>query len=224
MDRLVEKSVDGSLGTEMTVNAYDQARSGYYNTGELTSATKDQGGQLIAEQSFDHDEAGAVARIVWTVDGISHEQSTRYDAGGRVVERLYPDGESSGEHFYDAAGQLSSLGSYINSIRYNARGQTTAISYGNGTATSFSYDGRRGWVSRIATTSGASLLSDLTYGRGGNGRIESITQSATGRQSESWVYSYDGLYRMTNADNQGDDLLDQRFTYDWAGNMLTNSA
>jgi RHS repeat-associated protein len=224
MDRLVEKIVAGTLGSETVLNVYDSARSGYYNAGELTSATKYQDGQLLAEQSFDHDEAGALARVLWIVDGMSHEQAIRYDAGGRVVERLYPDGESSGEHFYDAAGQLSKLGSYVNSISYNARGQTTAISYGNGTATGFSYDDRRGWVSRIATTSGASLLSDLNYGRGGNGRIESITQSATGRKTESWVYSYGGLYRMTNADNQGDDLLDQSFTYDWIGNMLTNSA
>jgi RHS repeat-associated protein len=141
-----------------------------------------------------------------------------------VIERLYPDGESSGEHVYDEAGQLQSLGGYIGSISYNARGQTTAISYGNGATTNLTYDDRRGWVNRIATTSGASLLSDLNYGRGGNGRIESITQSVAGRETESWLYSYGGLYRLTAANNQGDDLLDQSFTFDWAGNMLTNSA
>jgi uncharacterized protein RhaS with RHS repeats len=61
-----------------------------------------------------------------------------------VKERIYPDGESSGLHVYDAAGRLYSLGTHILSTSYNGRGQTTAISYGNGVSTSFTYNAARG--------------------------------------------------------------------------------
>jgi hypothetical protein len=71
---------------------------------------------------------------------------------------------------------------------------------------------------------GAATLSDVYYGRGANGRIESLTQSVSGRQSDSWTYTYGGQYRLARADNQGNDALDQSWSYDEAGNMLSNSA
>jgi hypothetical protein len=53
------------------------------------------------------------------------------------------------------------------------------------------------------------------------GRIASVASALN--TAESWVYSYDDLDRLLQADNQGDDLKDQSWSYDSAGNMLSNS-
>jgi hypothetical protein len=50
-----------------------------------------------------------------------------------------------------------------------------------------------------------------------------LVLSLMGMASESWVYSHDALDRLVNSDNQGNDSLDQSWSYDLAGNMLTNS-
>jgi hypothetical protein len=50
-----------------------------------------------------------------------------------------------------------------------------------------------------------------------------LVLSLMGMASESWVYSNDALDRLVNSDNQGNDSLDQSWSYDLAGNMLTNS-
>jgi YD repeat-containing protein len=173
---------------------------------------------------YNYDVAGRLAQQSWMIDGATHTVSTTYYASGELKERIYPDGESSGVHLYDEAGRLYSLGGHIVSTSYNGRGQTTAIAYGNGVATSFTYDAARGWVTRIATASGAVTLSDLSYARAATGRVASITQSVSSLASDSWIYAYNDLDRLLVADNQGDDLLDQSWSYDLAGNMLTNSA
>jgi RHS repeat-associated protein len=219
LDRVLDKTVTGPAGTELTSNRYDEARTGYYNAGALTSSSNAAGDIL-----YNYDVTGRLAQQIWIVESTTHTVSTNYYPGGELKERIYPDGESSGVHVYDAAGRLYSLGTHISSTSYNGRGQTTAIAYGNGTSTAFTYDSARGWVTRITTSSGASTLSDLTYSRAATGRISSITQAVTGGGNDSWVYAYDDLDRLLQADNQGDDLLDQSWSYDLAGNMLTNSA
>jgi RHS repeat-associated protein len=61
----------------------------------------------------------------------------------------------------------------------------------------------------------------FAYGRDDAGRILTITSSETG---ESWSYTYDDIDQLLTADNIDDNNLDQSFTYDSVGNMLSNSA
>jgi YD repeat-containing protein len=43
------------------INSYDQARNGYFNQGQLTSAVRTAGGKTFT-QSYDYDAAGRLAR------------------------------------------------------------------------------------------------------------------------------------------------------------------
>jgi len=54
---------------ELRANPYDQPRTGFFNVGRLTTASKSVDGVLVASQGFDHDGEGRLAKQTWTVDG-----------------------------------------------------------------------------------------------------------------------------------------------------------
>jgi RHS repeat-associated protein len=109
---------------------------------------------------------------------------------------------------------------FIQSTAYNARGQTTSITYGNGVTSTYSYTAARGFLTRVLSTNGAVTLIDQTYTRNAKGMITAIASPDAGR---SWVYGYDGLDRLISADNQNGTTDDSTYAYDDADNMVFNS-
>ena len=63
----------------------------------------------------------------------------------------------------------------------------------------------------------------LTYTRDLAGRITGVSNSAVAGNAENWTYGYNDLGDLILADNLGDNTQDQTWSYDLAGNMLTNS-
>ena len=119
---------------------------------------------------------------------------------------------------YDGAGRLLSMPGYISGLTYTARGQTAAITYGNGVVSTFNYSQSRGWLNVLTHTlpnAGGNALA-VTFARVNTGRISGIT--AAGAPNESWGYTYNDLDELTLADNVGDSTLDQTFSYDTSGN------
>ena len=58
--------------------------------------------------------------------------------------------------------------SFVASANYNARGQTTSITYGNGATSAYTYNDARGFLTRVLTANGATTLIDQTYARNPN--------------------------------------------------------
>jgi hypothetical protein len=113
--------------------------------------------------------------------------------------------------------------SFVASTAYNARGQTTAITYGNGMIASYGYNDARGFLTSVGVSQpalGGTILG-FTYSRNAKGMITAMVAGDTRR---SWNYSYDGLDRLATASNLGDASLSQSFAYDDADNMIYNSA
>ena len=82
------------------------------------------------------------------------------------------DGTWSGVYLYNGAGQLASVdnatlasasepASFISAMAYNAAGQMTAITYGNGAVTSYGYDDKGGWMKLAQTAQSATTLMDF---------------------------------------------------------------
>lgn len=82
---------------------------------------------------------------------------------------------------------------FISTTQYNARGQTTSITYGNGVSTAYSYNDARGFLTRVLSTTGATTLIDQNYSRNAKGMITAITSPDAGR---AWTYGYDVLDRL----------------------------
>jgi YD repeat-containing protein len=49
-----------------------------------------------------------------------------------------------------------------------------------------------------------------------------VSNSAVAGNIENWTYGYNDLGDLISADNLGDNNQDQTWSYDLAGNMLTN--
>jgi RHS repeat-associated protein len=111
--------------------------------------------------------------------------------------------------------------SFVQSTAYNARGQTTLITYGNGVSTTYAYNDQRGFLNSVTTKNSAASLLDLSYARNAKGMITATT--AANDNGRSWAYSYDALDRLITADNQNGSSDDQSFGYDDADNIIYNS-
>jgi len=240
MGRALTKTVTGlSLATETTTNTYDQARSGYYNAGQLTKAVKVRAGTpnvTISDVETDFDVAGRpVKQAFANINGSATPKviEVTYWRAGELRSRTLPSGTGSGTGTYAATYDYDEIGrpysvkngttDLISALTYNGLGQMTSASYGNGVSTSYGYNAQRAFLTSITTSNGSTSLMALTYTRDFNGRITAVTNGAVASNVENWTYTYNDLGELTGADNQGDNTQDQTWTYDLAGNMLTNS-
>ena len=197
------------------------ARSGYYNIGQLTSASNSS-----AARTIDYHASGNEAKNTVTIDGATHTTTTGEDGGELPVWKLYDPhlvtvGSAASPWIYGYDGRLQSIPSLITAITYEADGQTDQITYANGVTTDFTYSPQRRWLTRIVTTKAdTTVLLDNSYTRDNMGRITAITGLTP---SESWTYTYNDRDELVTATNQGDASLTESFTYDDGGNLLTRS-
>jgi RHS repeat-associated protein len=211
-----------SAPVDLTETFYDEDVSGFFNVGRLTRQTNS-----AARQCTDYDALGRKVRESLTMPATSSACAapggetfttlSSYDAGARVISRTYADGETISGWIYDGAGRLEAITGSITDLVYDAAGRTTLATYYNGVNTSFTYSQQRGWLDEVRTFKGGSDLLKSTYTRDAGGRITAV-QSTDPR--EDWTYGYDLLDRLILADN-ADNTLDQSFSYDLGGNMLS---
>lgn len=149
------------------------------------------------------------------LDGEVFRQVTRYDALDRPVWLQTPDGSIARPRYNRArllAGveaQLHGAGEslpFVTAVEYDAKGQRTAIHYGNGVSTFSNYDPASFRLARCRTVRGDTALQDLalTYDAAGN-----LTQVADAAQQTVYFrnqvvtpdndYTYDALYRLVRA-------------------------
>jgi YD repeat-containing protein len=225
---LTKKAREGLANQETTTYTYDFFRAGFFNVGHQTTASNTIGTPPVPIATIDYnfDQEGRPVGQTYTVPGetpSTYTFATSYDLGGRLLSQAYPDNDSVGPLTYDAAGRLKSVPDILATagILYDARGNQTNIARANATTTAFGYSPQRGWLlTQLTSNTTATPLQDATYTRDALGRITVVTSSLAG---EGWTYGYDDLDRLLSADNATDNSLDQTFTYDLVGNMLTNS-
>jgi RHS repeat-associated protein len=246
LSRVTVKAVTGAgLATETTNNTYDQPRANVFNLGKLTTATRTVAGQTVASvavpavssvKSFNYDLAGRLTKENYlSVAGANRSLQTFYWPDGAVRKKRLNAVDSvvfeTGDYTYDLAGRLAAIDNanttsatepdlFISSIAYNARGQTTAITYGNGATTTYSYNDARGLLTGVSVAQGASNLLSLTYTRNAKGLITAITSPVA---ANSWTYGYDLLDRLITADNGVGTADDRSYAYDDADNLTWNS-
>lgn len=220
LGRKTRKTSRAGTDTAVTVSwTYDQERAGHANVGELTTMSDGAG-----TRTFDHDAVGRVVKTVRTINGARYEFRYGFDAGDRPLWTTYPDGDTQGTAAsplrYDGAGRLRSIPGYVTSAAYNAEGKLIRVDNANGTVTTRPHDPRRGWLTGITTTAGATAVQDLAYTRDAAGRI---TRVASPFADESWTYAYDEAGQLTGAANASSTTHDQTITYDAMGNIASNS-
>lgn len=212
-------------GTILTLNTYDQVRSGAYNKGQLTTSSNG-----AATQVFDYNADGLPQKKTVTIGSVVHEEVTAYDKGKLPIYRTYgpsptmlPVGAASTPWVYNVKAQLKVIPGYITDTTYMADGQTETITYANGVTTSFTYSPERGWLTKIRMkkADGTGLFS-ADYIRDLTGRILSIDEGGT---ANDWTYVYDSYSRLASAVNAADpaSALSESYSYALNDNLVSRT-
>jgi len=217
LNRLTAK--EGS-GIAVAYTYDDPARAN--SKGRLSRVTDASG-----TTDFFYDELGREIKSIKTVDGVAHMVERAYDDLDRLTALTYPDGAVV-EYGYDPhSGFLESVAaqggvSYASGLTYNAQGQMKHISFGNGTATDYSY-GQDTRLSRIFSQGHGGPLQDLNYLFDHNGNITTLTDNL---RSNIRTFTYDSLDRLTRAENvpsPSGGYATFTYMYDSIGNMTYKS-
>jgi RHS repeat-associated protein len=184
------------------VDASGTTRFGYTVLGQVQSSTKIVGGTSC------------------TAPASCFTLSYTYDYAGRVKRMTYPDGSyadyaytDGGEHSEVKLGGPNVPGGTIvvaswPQSQFNAAGKPGHVSYGNGVATDYSYDGMNHLTS-LVTAKGGAELQRLTYdwysrpntaglnlGSISDGRANKIAADGS-NTDETQSFTHDSLYRLT---------------------------
>ena len=168
--------------------------------------------------TFYYDNMGQVTRTDKAVSGTTYTTQTTYDTLGRVLTLTYPD-TSTVTHTYNGP-QLKEVkeGSTIYAAYsgFNAQGQPSRLTLGNGVTTDYTYDPNTYRLQTLKTVKGSLTLQDLTYAFDAGGNVTTLTDPVHGNQT----FNYDGLDRLTSAAGPYGSLT---YSYDQIGNMTSNS-
>ena len=212
LNRLISKNLPGSE---------PDATYSYDLLGRAATAV--QGGQTL---SFTHDALGRNLTQVGPLGTLT----LGYDAAGRRTSMVYPGSALTVNYDYDVAGNVTKIREngattgvgVLAAYAFDNLGRRTSVTFGNGSAQSFSYDA----VSRLSTLTnnlgGSTTTHDLTQTFTYNpaSRIASVTRS---NDAYAWqahynvdrAYVADGLNRIMNAGGIG-------FSYDARGNLTSD--
>ena len=237
LDRVLSKTVAGpGLTSAVTRYTYDQARGSHSNKGHLTSAS------ITGTHSvqYDYNNQGLLAKERHTLGSRTYELQAEYYGNGALKRQRLPNAPGAtttgwtGAFTYDAANRVTGFGTYITGITYDLRHNPTEILYGNTTRAANTFSRSRGWMDKTETrTSAGVVMARTQYARSATGRVK---QQWTTKLQGNLDYRYDYAGRLTAVTNRSatDTALsaadrtaaasfNQSFTYDAAGNMLSNS-
>jgi RHS repeat-associated protein len=201
---------------------YDTAASGI---GKLASAQSP--GYSIVNA---YDDYGRPVQSTETIDGTSsYSMSTSYDSSSLPEQATYPSGLVV-RNVYNAQGYLAAVTNegasegYWRAVETDARGQVVKFTLGNGVETIKSYEADTGYLTRIVSTSGASVIQNLAYSYNNLGNL---SQRQDAEQSLSESFAYDNLNRVTEIDTvygagQGTNGS-VTLAYDASGNITSKS-
>jgi RHS repeat-associated protein len=118
---------------------------------------------------------------------------------------------------YDNNNRISQIASSLGNFTfaYDANNRRTTRTLPNGTISTYSYDDDSR-LTGILTTLNSTTIDSLTYTMDNIGNRTSKTQN-----SAIVDYTYDNIYRLTNASPTGATQAPETYTYDQVGNRLT---
>ncbi len=180
-----------------------------YNNGRIASMTDPSG-----SESYTYDQFGNITQLSKNVGGTAYITNYAYNLANEITQITYPSSRVVQQSF-DAIGRLCAVGAsgstcstgttYASGFNYNPAFQITGFSYGNGVTAAFGISPDRLQLASLAYTKSSSALFSLNYSYGtagnNNGQIAVITDNMDNGRTAT--YSYDALYRLTNASTAG---------------------
>ena len=159
---------------------------------------------------YEYDNMGNVKATLRTLIIPGHGQATFrtqwvYDNFGKLLRITYPDNDVV-TYRYNACGDLTKIfkgvyentspRTYVSSVDYDIFGRRTAVNYGNGTQSTYTYDTDRQWLTGISVTKANTSLMNRSYQYDDVGNVTGISDI----DNLSHDYEYDALDRLVAAD------------------------
>jgi RHS repeat-associated protein len=181
---------------------------------------------------YAYDSMGRVSlSLKGAIDNYSYVQTYSYDYAGRTTQIQYPEG-SLVDYTYTNGSNLATIKLNGTTMatwsNYTANGKPQKVTYGNGVDTTYHYDVIN-HLDALSTTKGSNTFQNLTYDwyslpNTGGINIGSITDHRATTwvngipTDESQTYTYDSLYRLTQATGVWGT---KSYAYDSIGNVKT---
>ena len=213
LNRRVQKDYDTikALGSGDVVYTYDGSTNN--RTGRLQRVDDSSG-----TTTFFYDITGRVTRTDKVVDSTTYTTQSTYDGLGRVTAITYPDASVVTQTYNGPQLQDVKEGSvtYASYGSFNALGQPSTLTLGNGVTTSYTYDSANFRLATLKTVKGSTVLQDLEYTFDAGGNVTALTDAKHGDQT----FGYDDLDRLTSATGTYGTIS---YAYNEIGNLLSNS-
>jgi len=211
-ERLVEIVYPRNIQNRVNFT-YGEPGALYNRAGRIVLQQDASGGQELF-----YGKLGEVIKTIRTIQlGESDMRtwiwSATYDTWNRVQTMTYPDGEEVHYH-YNRAGNLEKLDGeklgrsyeYVSRIGYNKYEKQVFLQYGNGAVTTYDYEPELQRLVQMDMAANNLTLMNNSYTYDAIGNILGITNDATAAEdiggTSSHVYSYDELYRLTDASGE----------------------
>lgn len=183
------------------------------------------------EHRMAYDLYGRVTENTKVIEGKSFTHAFAYDRMGAMKKLTYPDATEA-DYQYDPAHLLTrvSVGSkvFADSFQYTPTGQIAQIRLGGKTMVTNNYDAEKMYrlVSKQAMGGSGTYLQQFSYTYDAVGNMTQLIDSGVGITAKNIAFTYDPLYRLTEArytaTANNDDRID-KFSYSPTGNMMFKS-
>ena len=211
-ERLVEIVYPRNIQNRVNFT-YGEPGASYNRAGRIILQQDASGGQELF-----YGKLGEVIKTIRTIqldesDMRTWVWSATYDTWNRVQTMTYPDGEEVHYH-YNRAGNLEKMDGeklgrsyeYISRIGFNKYEKQVFLQYGNGAVTTYEYEPELQRLVHMDVASNNMTLMNNSYTYDVIGNILGITNNATATGAiggtTSHTYSYDELYRLTEASGE----------------------
>jgi RHS repeat-associated protein len=239
-------TISHSDWTPTITYTYDQARTGYFNQGRLTSVSTATINEWrpSTSQEYDYDKMGRTTAQRERIATTTYALSYSYNVGGLLLTETYPSGRVM-NYAYDGAGRLSGItdgqaATYGSGFQYAPAGGLLSETFGNGAVHALSYNNALQPKQLKLTLAGTEQQRyDYLYGQvnqttgsvdtakntGQLGRVDGFIN--TTKQWEQRL-AYDSLSRLSQtAEYRGDNAAQTyqaHYDYDRYGNRFQSGS
>ena len=231
---LIQKSEYGTIAQNLNGQVHIQKDQSGITTAE---AYDFKGNPIQTKKQFTKDYQNYIDWSEATPNLLinSFSNSLIFDALNRPVKQTKPD-DSIVLQGYNKAGLLETIqldlsgqgtfDDYVTNINYNEKAQRTAIYYGNGTTTEYTYNTKNFRLTNLLTMRGSDKLQDISYIYDPEGNITEITDVAqsviffnNSMIEPKSTYEYDALYRLVKATGREHNSLANLSHNDFVNNI-----
>lgn len=233
LSRVTSRTDGKGQQTNFTYDTLDRVKTVGYAGGITQAYVYDANGNVTSRSgpdgttTYTYDRLNRLLQTALPDGTISYT----YDDAGNLASVQLPSASSPTTYSYGPTGLLSSMtepGAKTTSFDYDKTGRRTSTTYPNGVVMTQTYDAP-GRLKQIKATKSGATLTDFvcTYTKGANDtdlrqtRTNNAYMDSTGQRTTA--YTYDGLDRLTRAQDTAGGTKDYQYSYDGASNITSQT-